>query len=560
MSGAQGAPDMTQAALTPADKKRINDAYTAAQRLQAANRLDEAREAYAALLKRYPRVAEAHFQIARILLSNDRFTDARAAAEAALKLRPREESLWLLLADIARAEKKMAPAALLARAKNAGLPDDIVARIEKRFARAPAKGAVPPVPEEARAMLQRAGQASADGDDATALKFINRALKRAPGHPAVLIRRAETLLTMGDLPAALADAKACVRAAPDAGRFWSVWARIEKIKEGDPMLAELERRHEAAPEGSDDRRQMAYALAKAMEDIRADDRLFGYLKEANALTAKRYPYGHKGDEAAAREARESYTPELVRRWEGKGAEEPTPIFVTGLPRSGTTLVEQIISSHPMVTAGGEMALVNGPIGELAKEIAEKGAGAGGGLARVGREYAKAVNRLFPGKTIVTDKSISSYVHAGHLRLALPKAKIVIVRRDPRDSVLALWKMRFSDGMHRYTYSMDSIAWFYKMFANQVAFWRKAAPEAFIEVRYEDVVADLETQARRLIAYCGLPWDDACLNFHENERRVKTLSSAQVRQPIYSSSVGAWKRYEKDLAPLLKALGPIEELL
>ena len=549
--------------LTPADKSNIQKAYKGAQALQAARRFDEARAAYEALLKRYPMVAEAHFQISRLQLAATRFTEARAACEAALKIKPREEALWSLLADITRDEGKLAPGTVLARARKAGLGDDALGRIGRRMEKLSPLARLRDAPEAARPFLERAAQASDEGDDATALRFLNRALKKAPGSPEVLVRRAETLLTMGDMDAAMADATAAVTAKPEVGPMWSTWARIRKIKADDPLLAELERQHKASEPGTDDRRQMAFALSKAMEDIRADDRLFGYLNEANELTAKRFPYGREDDERITRESRAAFSPAIVKRWAGKGPEDLTPIFVTGLPRSGTTLTEQIISSHPMVTAGGEMGIVNKPLTALSHDIAtageDLGEDLGEGYARVGRDYVAEVNRRFPGKPIVTDKSITSYVHIGHIPLALPKAKIVVVRRDPRDSCLALLKMRFSDGQHRYTYSMDWTAGFYKLFAAQIAHWRKVAPENFIEVWYEDIVADLEGQARRLIDYCGLPWDDACLRFHENERRVKTLSSAQVRQPLYSSSVGAWKRYEADLQPLLKALGPIDEL-
>lgn len=544
--------------FTPADRKRITEGYQAGQRLQAASRFGEAIEAYRDLLKRYPTVAEAHFQIARIQLAGNRLPEALAAVEAALKLRPKEESLWWLLADIIKEEGKRKPAAVLARARKAGLDEAALGRIERRFD-APSQRSTEAAPEAARPFLRRAAAAGGMGDDQAALKHINRALKKAPGSPPVLMHRVDTLMAMGDLDAAEADARQVVQGHPEVGHYWAVWARIKKLRADEPLLAELERRHAAAAPGTDDRRQMAYALAKAMEDIRADDRLFGYLNEANRMTAERYPFSAAADERMAEQARAAYSPALARRLEGKGFGELVPIFVTGLPRSGTTLVEQIISSHSTVTAGGELGIINKPMTDLMARLVEGDASAEADFAQVGEDYAAELRRKFPGRPIVTDKSIGTYYHVGHVPLALPKAKIVVVRRDPRDSCLAILKQRFKDGTHRYSYSMEGVAVIYKLFAAQVAFWRKAAPEAFIEVNYEDIIADQEGQTRRLLDYCGLPWEEACLNFHENERRVKTLSSTQVRQPLYSSSVGAWKRYEADLAPLLKALGPIEDL-
>jgi hypothetical protein len=332
------------------------------------------------------------------------------------------------------------------------------------------------------------------------------------------------------------------------------------VSADDPLLHELEARYAATTKGTDDRRQMAYALAKIMEDIRADDRLFAYLNEANGLTAKRFPYGFENDEKIVLQSRRMFSPALVERFGGKGDQRVAPIFVTGLPRSGTTLVEQIISSHHAVTAGGELGLVNSPLTGVVSKLADTGnMDAGTEFADVGRQYVAELGKLFPGREIVTDKSITTYVQLGFVSLALPRAKIIVVRRDPRDSCLALLKQRFKDGDHRYTYSMEWTAQFYKLFASQIDFWREHTSEAFIEVWYEDIIADLEGQARRMIDYCGLEWDEACLDFHQNDRKVKTLSSAQVRQPLYSSSVGAWKRYEADLQPLLAALGPVRDL-
>ncbi len=546
--------------FTPLDKQKIASAYKQGQALQAANRLPEAVEVYRTLVRHYPTVAEAHYQIACILLSVSRLVDARASCETALKLRPREEALWLLLADISREDGKPPKGAILARARKAGLAADVVARIDGRFSLPSQQGAMPAAKGEVADIMEKAKAMSAQGDEAGALRILSKGIARHPDAAGLHVAAASSNLTLGDLDAALDHAQRACALAPDAGLPWDTWARIRKIKADDQLLAELETRFAKAAPGTDDRRQMAFALAKAMEDIRADDRLFTYLNEANELTARRFPYGYENDERAAAEARKTYTPSLVERWRGKGETSAAPIFVTGLPRSGTTLIEQIISSHPKVAAGGEMSLVNAPLTGVVTNVARSGdEGMGDQFAKVGSDYVRAVSALHPGYEHVTDKSISTYAYLGYVPLALPRAKIIVVRRDPRDSCLSLLKQRFQDGLHRYTYSMDWTAKFYKLFARQVAFWREHAPDDFIEVWYEDVIADLEGQARRMIDYVGLEWDEACINFHRNDRAVKTLSASQVRQPLYSSSVGAWKRYEADLQPLLAALGPVGDL-
>ncbi len=539
------------------DKTQVIRAYQAAQRLQAQGKADEALAAYRRIAKAAPRLPEVPFQIARILADQGNWPDARAAVEAALKLKPKEEAIWAVLVDIAKNDGK--PAAILARARKAGLSDVALARLDARAKVPIARSAEPVVPGAAEPFIRRASEATRAGDDAGARKLLDRALAKAPGSAPVLIRRAETLMTSGELDAARADAKAAVEAAPEVGGYWRVWARGRKVMADDPLLTQLEARYSEAENGSDHRRQMGFALAKAMEDIGADDRMFGYLNEANALTADRFPYNHAADLEVAELLRNAYTADLVAEWDGKGDDSVAPIFVTGMPRSGTTLVEQILASHSQVTGGGELALLYKPLADIARRIDLDGVKAGADFAKAGAAFATQMARRFPKAARMTDKSIATYAVLGYVPLALPRAKIIVVRRDPRDTCLSVLKTQFADGQHRYSYSMESTAAFYKLFAGQVAFWRERAPEAFIEVQYEDLVADLEGQSRRLLDACDLEWEEGVLDFHTAERKVKTLSTAQVRQPIYSSSVGAWKRHEADLAPLFAALGPIDAL-
>lgn len=547
--------------LTPAAKKKIADAYRQGQSLQSSGREEEALALYRNIVRAHPTIAEAHFQIARILSGAGRYVDARAACEAALRLRPGEQALWALLADITRDEGKLAPSAVLSRARKAGLSSAALSQIEERFSQHSEKPSLPAPPPQARKLLDEATALISKGDEASALKILKRALAKAPDTPAILLKLAETKMTLGDFEGALADANAAIKLAPGAGAVWVAWSRIRKIDPADPLLKSLEAQFESAAERSEDRRQMAFAMAKAMEDVRADDRLFTYLNEANALTAARFPYGYEADAKIASKVQKTYAKAKATKIEGVPSGNPVPIFVTGLPRSGTTLIEQILSSHHAVSAGGEMSLINRPLSQYVASLAEgKGGPDSSEVTKIGQTYLEELRRRFANAGAVTDKSISTYVNLGFVPQALPKSKIIVVRRDPRDSCLALLKQRFRDGDHRYSYSMQSTAAFYKLFAKQIAYWREHAPDAFIEVWYEDVVADLESQARRLIDYCGLEWDNSCLEFYQNSRQVKTLSSAQVRKPIYSSSVGSWKRYETDLQPLLAALGPINDLI
>jgi hypothetical protein len=243
-----------------------------------------------------------------------------------------------------------------------------------------------------------------------------------------------------------------------------------------------------------------------------------------------------------------------------GAHPGAPIFVTGMPRSGTTLVEQIIASHSRVTGAGEVALLQAACQKLIfarpdryEERRPLSTIPADEIAALGHDFLRTMAERFPGADIITDKSITTYMYIGLVKLALPNARIVVVRRDPRDTLLSIYKNRFPEGTHLYAYDLRDLADYYATFVEMVEFWRSEFPEGFTEITYETLVANPEEESRRLIAACGLEWEDACLNFHENRRKVDTLSVYQVRQPISGGSVKAWQRYEAELAPMIDIL-------
>jgi Sulfotransferase family len=238
-----------------------------------------------------------------------------------------------------------------------------------------------------------------------------------------------------------------------------------------------------------------------------------------------------------------------------------PIFVIGMPRSGTTLIEQIIASHPLVHGAGELQTFNdviltvrGPDGNVLPYPDFLPALDATALQQIGARYIAEVRKLAPSGEHVTDKMPSNYYFAGLIHLALPNAKIIHSIRNPVDTCISCFSKLFS-AEQNHTYDLAELGRYYKRYQALMAHWRRVLPaESILDVRYEDVVADLERQARRIIDYCSLPWDNRCLSFHETERPVRTASATQVRQPIYKSAVGRWRVYEGQLDPLLRALG------
>ncbi|MGY9049253.1 MAG: sulfotransferase family protein, partial [Rhodobacterales bacterium] len=313
----------------------------------------------------------------------------------------------------------------------------------------------------------------------------------------------------------------------------------------------------ANPRASDNARMhLSYALAKATEDQGTIDKVFAHLHRANALQRKLAPFD--------RIARIAENAAYLSAQDGAdlsplGDPQPLrPVFVTGMPRSGTTLVEQIIAAHSSATAGGELA--------HALKLAVAAFGTRDGLAPLGSipdvqitKYAQDYTDLARRDTgatsgLVTDKSIQNHPINGLLHRALSGARFVIVHRDPRDIAVSIYKNHFKTGAHRYANDLSDIAFTIRTFRANVAFWKSRLPGVIHEIRYEDLVADPEPQTRALIAAVGLDWEDGCLTFHKAGGSVKTLSLHQVRQPIYRGSAQAWRKYETELAPFIEAWG------
>lgn len=401
-----------------------------------------------------------------------------------------------------------------------------------------------------------------EGMTEEALAELNLAIKMDPEYAKGYSDRANVLQKKGDFEAAERDLLKAIELKPQEGHFYQSYALGRKMREGDPLIPEMEKHFKSPDITEESRRQFGYALSKVMEDTERHGRVFEYLNAANSITRKMWPYDFEEARRDADLAKKGYESIKGRVFED-GIEDFSPIFVTGAPRSGTTLVEQIISSHSEVAGAGEL----GAFTPLVFMALEKGGAAGAvdsndlesDLLKAGREYVEFLSGRFPGYSRVTDKTISTYAYIGYVLKVFPGARVVVVRRDPRDNCFSMYKNRFADGLHRYTYGFDDLAKFYGMFEGLVEFWRGEIPGSFYEVRYEDLVENPEEETRRLIEACGLAWEDACLDFHKNARRVDTLSFYQVRQKMYSSSVGSWKRYEEDLRPLTDLLGKADLL-
>ncbi len=383
--------------------------------------------------------------------------------------------------------------------------------------------------------------------------------KGAPDEPRSHRRIAELHQTLGNFDEAQALFERSMELDPDDGQTHRIYLTSQKIEPDDPIIQHMEERFENEDLDDLHRANFGFALAKVMEDQKRYDEVFKYLHPANALMRRSREFDMASRVRDERALLESYQ---TADWSEPIMETDNtyaPIFVTGMPRSGTTLVEQIISSHSTVEGGGEVGIANRqtlraitnedaklmPVNKVPRER----------VASIGVEYERMMRSLFPDTDRVTDKSIQTFTHIGLIKRAMPNARFIVVRRDPRDNLLSIYKNVFPEGAHYYSYNLTDLAREYHHFVETVDYWRSVRPDWLYEIQYEALVSNPEEEARKLIDACGLEWEDACLNFHQSERRVKTLSLYQVRQPMYKSSTNAWERYGSDLDELMQALGP-----
>lgn len=540
--------------LTPEQIKKL---YAKALAAQQAGRLDDAEKGYGRILKSRPNVAEAQFNLARVLARKGDLAGAGARFEAALALKPGQPEIWLAYLDMASRHPNTKNLEALLKRVGTGLDSFaelaffrglVAARQgDAGAARALITQALDKGLTSARALTELGVLLAADGEAEAALGAYDKAIALEPGFDFALGRKAELLRNLGQTDAALTAARAAIKAAPKAGQLYYTYASITKMQADDPVIGQMKRAFKALPARSADTTPLGHALAKAMEDTGQPEAMWPYLDSANAALAKAFPYEMTADAHTAKRIRALHQ-HLAAPPKAK-KNRPQPIFVTGLPRSGTTLVEQILAAHSQCEGAGEAALLGkalAPVLDMAPDAL------GAGLADAGQTYRAQLAARFPEADFVADKSISSYSYIGLIRHALPDAKIIVVRRDPGDNALSIYKNFFPGGAHRYASDLTTIAQFMRLFEAQLEHWRQAAPGTFHEIRYEELIGQPEQQSRALVAAAGLEWEEACLSFYSSAHKVDTLSTTQVRQPIYSSSVGAWKQHELHMAPFWRA--------
>lgn len=320
----------------------------------------------------------------------------------------------------------------------------------------------------------------------------------------------------------------------------------------DPLLLKARAAVDASTDEGDALIDLCFVLGKIMDKLEQFEDAFAYYKRGNQLRSKTLQFDRESHRQQIDSIIQQYDAGTIQRLSAYGNPSKIPLYIVGMPRSGTTLSEQIIASHPLVAGGGE----RGFWAQLEKEQAVKGRLAPAAIDSIAQACLDDLTNVrVAGKQTqrATDKMPGNFLRVGLIHAAFPNARIIHVRRHPIDNCLSIYFQHFR-GDHPYAYDLENLAFYRREYERLMQHWREVIPaDRYFEFDYEDLVADQEGMSHRLIEFCGLDWDDACLSFHENERAIKTASIWQVRQKIYASSVERWRHYEAHIGPLTALL-------
>jgi tetratricopeptide (TPR) repeat protein len=403
------------------------------------------------------------------------------------------------------------------------------------------------------------------GEYDKAIALYRELLRETPKADEIHLSIAHALKTVGRREEAISSYRRAAAIRPNYGdAYWSL-ANLKTYRFSDEEIARM--RIEEASEGTPlaDRYHLCFALGKALEDRGAYEDSFKYYERGNAFKKTQSRYRPEYIERNAQLQAAVCTAEFFAARRGVGCPSGAPIFIVGLPRSGSTLLEQILASHSQVEGTFELS----EIPRLAQELQGRESSdtnprypevmrdlSPADLQRFGEKYLAETRFYRRGKPRFIDKMPNNFRHLGLIHLVLPNAKIIDARREPLACCFSNFKQLFAHGQE-FTYSLEDIGHYYRSYVQLMQHWDRVLPEKALRVQYEDVVQDLEGNVRRILEYCGLPFESQCIEFHRTERNVRTASSEQVRQPIFTEGLDQWRHFEPWLGPLKAALGALQ---
>lgn len=476
--------------------------------------------------------AEGHFLVGLVALELNDLKTAASAFGSVVRLDSEHAAAW---AQLARIFMRM------------GQP----ARAEKALAEARRIGTDDPAVEDLTGVV-----ASLLGDQQDARRWYERAHRRAPNHPAYAVNLASALIFLGETDEAARVLKAALEKNDDLAQAHWLLSSVEKAEDrtrADALMKKAQRTDDPYSKSF-----FGYAAGKEYEDCGEWNAAFSAFDLGARAKRSTVEFDEAGEEAMFAALHETFSAVWATA-EKPSHDDPAPIFVVGQPRTGTTLIERIITSHSEVESAGELQQFNLSVRRLSKGVFPERwsadavrASAAVDVAALGREYMRASAPMRRGRPRFVDKLPRNYLHIPLILKALPNAHIVHLTRDPMDSCFASFKQLFAEA-YFHSYDQLEMARHFIRYRRLMDHWRKIFPGRFLDISYEETVADLEPHARRLIGFLGLEWQHACLRFYEQKSSVATASAVQVREKPHTRSVGRWRRYKAHLEPMRRAL-------
>lgn len=507
--------------------------------LQRMGNIREAENVYRDVLQKDPSNVDALRLLAGVAMRAKQWGDAEMLLERALELAPDYFQGWMDI-GMARQEQDKTEGAIEAYRQ--------VMRLE---------------PHKPHGYTSAGTLYAMIGEHDKAMELLQQAVEIDSGNFGALSGIGHVQKTIGNQAAAIDSYRRCVERNPDHGETWWSLANLKTFRFTDDDIAIMEKRAARKSLVEEQRASFFFALGKAYEDRQDYDKAFEYYAKGNENRRQRETYDPVQTVDLHDKFIDVFSKDFIAERAGVGCQSNAPILIVGLPRSGSTLVEQILASHPDVEGTHELP----DLGRVARSIGLKREDRKSypqvipfldddEFAELGEEYLRRTRRHRETELPrFTDKLPNNFSHVGFLSLVLPNAKVINAKRHPLDSCLGSFKQLFARGQP-FTYEQFELAEFYLEYQRLMDHWHEVLPGKVLDVQYEDVVDDLETQVRRILEHCELPWNDACLRFYENERAVKTASSEQVRKPIYATSKHLWRRYEQHLGPMIEVLEPL----
>ncbi|MFO0994537.1 MAG: sulfotransferase [Hyphomicrobiales bacterium] len=523
-------------------------------------------------IKLNPAIAEAHNTLGNAWRSFGKTTEAEAAYRRATDIKPSYALAWFNLGNLLADSQQLQQAEAAYRKALAARPDYAEAMLNlSNVLRTQNRK------EEALKLLKKLttaapkyelgfnnlGNLHRDLDDLeNAQASYRRAAELNPQYALAWLNLGTVLNHLGRKADSVTALRRAIEVAPRFGEPYMQLASTMKVPLDAPVVASMQFYYDEPAIPARDKMHLAFALGRVFNDNGQYDKAFDYFREGNRLKRASLTFNIAGEEALMERTRAVFTKEFFAKAPRSAVNDETPVFIVGMMRSGTTLMEQILASHPQVAGADELQWIP----EIAFGFKPKSGQtypdwlrsvSAKDLTAMGEAYIGRLRQRFgDGPRLITDKLPGNFLFVGLIHLILPNAKIIHMRRDPYDVCLSIYSTLFAQ-MHHYAYDMHELAQFYQLYSGLMNHWDKVLPGRILHQRYEDLVGDPERVVRMVLDYCNLPFDEKCLEFYNSDRRVRTASSQQVREQLHTRSIGRWRNYEKHLGEWKAMLASVQ---